>query len=179
MRHRPYCLIGPGQAAFPFRIPHSLPRVRGRAERRGPYDPAGLCTVLQQEVHRLSTECRFPRRPARSVYRFAPLGPRWTDLVIHRCGTPASAPPGLPHRAAFENPGIELSPAGRCFHPIVASAFVPVTRGWRAGNERLGPPGGENRAASPTPRPGHRSPPQRLETLIRHPSLAGAGWMGI
>ena len=38
---------------------------------------------------------------------------------------------------------------------------------------RLGPPGGKTAPHLRRPLPGHRSPPQHLETLIRHPSQLG------
>lgn len=111
-------------------ISHSqpAPQERGRAERRGPYDPAGLCTVLQQEVHRVSTECRFPRRPARSVLGLLRSAPGGRTLLSTAAGL------RLRHRGDF--------PIGRLSRPLVSSslrradASIPLAQAplsqWRA-----------------------------------------------
>ena len=64
------------QIAFPACAP--ITRARGTP---GPERPRssvhGVCRKCTDVV---TTELPDPRRPARGVYRFAPHGPRWTDL---------------------------------------------------------------------------------------------------
>ena len=61
--------------------------------------------------------------------------------------------------------------------PATARQWGPATRGQRAGTMRLGPPGGEFDAASPTPPHRPPLPAPRLETA--DPSVARGGMRGI
>jgi hypothetical protein len=168
MTHRPHSLNGPGQAAVPFRIPSLRPITRARGT-PGSVRPRrsvhGCCNKKCTGYPRSAGFPGVPRAVFIGLLRSAPGG---RTLLSTAAGFV-----GCPRRLLRQDE--PSCGSARLALPLAHRPYIPVTRGWRAGNERLGPPGGENRAASPTPRPGHRSPPQRLETLIRHPSLAGAG----
>jgi len=167
-RHRPHCLVGPGQAAFPIRIPSLRPDnegARNAGVRRPRRSVHGCCNKKCTGYPRSAGFPGVPRAMFIGLLRSTPGG---RTLLSTAAGIF-----GCLRRLLRQ--GAPSCGSARLALPLAHRPYTPVTRGWRAGSERLGPPGGENRAASPTPRPGHRSPPQRLETLIRHPSLAGAG----
>ena len=132
-----------------------------------------MCELDSREF--VTTELPSLWRSARGVYRFAPQSPWWTYLsgppclrecLIHHCGVVGLASrwlrfPESALRAAssnFRSLLVEPLPSG-------ARAARRDRAAWTAGRGIC--------AASPTPRPGHRSPPQHLETLIRHPSSVG------
>jgi len=157
VHHRPHSLR-PREGRRPSRSPLKEPRARGTP--RVLTDPR-TSTPRDIEVCRNPVPAfalaRYdgqaasppnPRRPARGVFRFAPPRPRWTSRFRH----PALLTDAYPPLRAQTVPS--TSDRAGC-----RRQWGPATRGWRAGTKRLGPPGVYG-AASPTPRPGHRSPPR-------------------
>ena len=178
-RHRPYFLVGAGDAvSCLLRCPEE-PRARGTPRVPGAskftqnaqtrtLGPAGLDTSRHRGLSKpVEPQVRQVRwRPARGVFRFAPQRPRWTDPLrrpllflriarppIHRCG-----PKWCP--ALLTMPGRHRQ-------------WGPVARGWRAGTSC-----GFNRRALVShlrhqviPRPPLPAP--HLKMLHRHPSVWG------
>jgi hypothetical protein len=143
-------LCGAGYAVVCL-LPPPSESTEGARDAKGPEGPAGLDASRHRGLSKpVVPQVRQVRwRPARGVYRFAPHGPRWTDLS----GV-------LPYRRGH------LSTA-------VSPNAGPVARGWRAGTTC----GLDRRALAPhlrckvIPRPPLPAP--RLKMLYRHPSVRG------
>jgi hypothetical protein len=141
MRHRPYYLRGAGFAVVTICI-RRAPKIEGARNagvHNGPADldasrhrglsksvvPAFALSSFGEACHKSAGS---PASRARCL-RFAPHRPRWTDLSG-----------ALLHEGAY--PPL-WGPDGIAAHLTVPNAAVsgaPVTRGWRAGTMRLGPP---------------------------------------
>ena len=165
VRHRPYSLIGPGQAVVLMCA--SPKRTRARGTPRVQTDPRAstprdieACRSARLSVPQVRHLLGVPR----AVFvRFAPLRPRWTvhfrraascnGRSIHRCGP-------------------RTGPASSDTRRPIAAVRGPATHGRCAGTKRLGPPGGEMRRISDAPiRPPLPAP--RLKMLAQTPLVWG------
>jgi hypothetical protein len=145
---------------------HSSLRERAQTKSAQTHGPRRLATSRLVEADNAASP-PIPRRPARGVYRFAPHRPRWTDR--------------------FRRPCLSFGLEGR-LSTAELTQLVPSTSDragcqrrwgltWRVvsapGRMRLGPPGREIDAASPTPPNRPPLPAPRLETA--DPSVARGG----
>jgi hypothetical protein len=180
MRHRPYSLRPrAGRLLNSSRHAPKEPRARGTPGSRA---HSSLRSMRKQKCSdpRTSTPhdieaCRNPVDSRKSAVllasrarclRFAPHRPRWTShfrrpsssarTPIHRCGPRSTA--GKPVTGCRASPS--RGPSGA---RTVRRDEAAWTADWG------------NCAASPTPPNRPPLPAPRLETLIRHPSVAGAG----
>src|SRR5256885_3170411 len=84
MHHRPYSLAAPGRPSLDLAFTAS-PEAEGARNAGVPGDPR-TSTPRDIEAGRVKVTASPPslRRPARDVYRFAPLRPRWTSRFRRR-----------------------------------------------------------------------------------------------
>jgi hypothetical protein len=148
---------------------HSNPppgKNRGRAGRQGSRrtrGPRRLATSRLAEVRNAASPPK-PKASRARCLRLAPHRPRWTSHFRRPSLRKSAYPPLL----AQADSGM---PVTGCRHP---PSRGPATHGWCAGTDAAWTAG--RFAASPTKRiPRPPLPAPRLETLIRHPSVARAG----
>jgi hypothetical protein len=172
-RHRPCFLSGAGNAVA-WKSCASLERTEGARNTTGPGGPTGLNTSrrLGLSIEPVfapfgattgKPQVRLLRGVPRAVFvRFAPLRPRWTAISG-----------GLRYRRALNH---RFGP-GRVWHPLAGCVVTHRQRGpcgarsWVRRDGAAWTAGEVTSAASPTPTPGHRSPPRVRRCLIRHPSV--------
>jgi hypothetical protein len=156
---------------FLFRISQN-PRERGTPKvltdprTSTPRDIEACRNPFCPPFERAAASSPFPRRPARGVFRFAPLRPRQSAFhASHlRRRDALSTVAGV---LACGRP-VPLTDTGHTYavkRPLRRAAGAP-------GQKRLGPPEGYWRRISDAPS-SHRSPPQHQETLQMPPGSMG------
>ena len=155
----------PGTPLFPL-LP-SPPSSNEGARNAGATTAPQPCVCVSKIRRLATTKLPDPRRSARGVYKVCSAKPP-VDLPFRQPPSLFFRIGGLPiHRFGARN-GLTFKP-----RPVVSPSIDGPRDARRcAGTKRLGPPMGLLRRISDTPT-GHRSPPQRLMTLIKRPSQMG------
>ena len=124
MRHRPYSLAGPGEAAVQLAGPSTS---RGRAGRQGPEGPTGLDTSRYRGLSKpVAASPPKPKASRARGLRFPPYRPRWTYLSGNHPLLPDCRPPI--HRFRLRSGSAKPATGCRSRHRGVCSASGPRFR---------------------------------------------------